>query len=243
MDTFNVYINSNPGDMQMGQKIPQAEERAFQTLFELIRTHKIRPGERIYETDLAERFGMSRTPLRAALMRLVTEGVLSKSPGRRGYALPHLTGRDMKEVFFARAALEGMAGLLLARGCSDEAAAELDGIILRQKELLRTGVKMGEYASLNGHFHFALIEHAGNEYIERCFSPIYWRSIMYTLLYATFYTGNEAEALHHPRRPSWEQHKEILEAIKSGDGENARRIIEAHVLENCSYWREGIGQE
>jgi len=46
----------------------QAEERAFQTLFELIRTREIRPGERVYETELAERFSMSRTPLRHAIL-------------------------------------------------------------------------------------------------------------------------------------------------------------------------------
>lgn len=225
----------------MGEKIHQAEERAFQTLFELIRTHEIRPGERIYETDLTERFGMSRTPLRAALRRLVTEGVLSKPSGRKGYVLPLLTGKDMRDVFFARAALEGMAAYLLAENHSDEALAELNDIIEKQRLLLETGVRMGEYASLNGRFHFALVEHAGNGYIARSFSPIYWRSIMYTLLYATFYTGEEAEALHHPRRPSWEQHREILEAVKSGSGENARRITEDHVLENCEYWKEGNG--
>ncbi len=224
----------------MGEKIPQAEERAFQTLFELIRTHKIRPGERIYETDLAERFGMSRTPLRAALRRLVAEGVLSKPSGRKGHTLPLLTGEDMKKVFFARAALEGMAAFLLAENHSDEALAELSDVIKKQRELIETGVRMGEYASLNGRFHFALVEHAKNDYIIRSFSPIYWRSIMYTLLYATFYTGNEVEALHHPRRPSWEQHQEILEAVRSGRGEDARRITEAHVLENCEYWKEGV---
>jgi Transcriptional regulators len=131
-----------------------------------------------------------------------------------------------------------MAGFLLAEKCPDRAIGELTDIIRRQRELFETGIKKGEYASLNGLFHFALVEHAGNGYIKRAFSPVYWRSIMYTLLYATFYTGIEdVETPHHPRRPSWEQHGEIVEAVKSGDGEHARRIIEAHVLENCEYWK------
>jgi DNA-binding GntR family transcriptional regulator len=220
------------------EKQQQAEERAFQTLFELIRTREIRPGERIYETDLTERFGMSRTPLRTALGRLVAEGVLSKTSGRKGYVLPVLTGEDMREVFFARAALEGMAGLLLAEKRSEAAVAELREIIRRQRELFDTGARKGEYASLNGMFHFALVHHSGNGYLKRAFSPVYWRSIMYTLLYATFYTEVEdVETPHHPRRPSWEQHEEIADAVESGDGGRARRIIEAHVLENCEYWK------
>ncbi len=222
----------------MAKKSQQAEERAFQTLFELIRTREIRPGERIYETDLTERFGMSRTPLRTALGRLVAEGVLNKTPGRKGYVLPVLSGGDMRDVFFARAALEGMAGLLLAEKCPDPAIGELTDIIRRQRELFETGIRKGEYASLNGLFHFTLVDHAGNGYIKRAFSPVYWRSIMYTLLYATFYTGLEdVETPHHPRRPSWEQHQEIVEAVKSGDGEHTRKIIESHVLENCEYWK------
>lgn len=239
MDTYYVSIKKDfQGDEPMAKKSQQAEERAFQTIFELIRTREIRPGERIYETDLTERFGMSRTPLRTALGRLVAEGVLCKTPGRKGYVLPVLTGDDMRDVFFARAALEGMAALLLAGNYTDQAIRDLSDIILRQRELFETGIKKGEYASLNGLFHFTLVEHAGNGYIKRAFSPVYWRSIMYTLLYATFYTGVEdVETPHHPRRPSWEQHGEIVEAVKSGDGEYARKIIEVHVLENCEYWK------
>lgn len=238
MDTQCVSIKHPQGDEPMAKKSQQAEERAFQTLFELIRTREIRPGERIYETDLTERFGMSRTPLRTALGRLVAEGVLFKSPGRKGYVLPVLSGNDMRDVFYARAALEGMAGFLLAEKCPEHAIENLTDIIRRQRELFDTGIRKGEYASLNGLFHFTLVELAGNGYITRAFSPVYWRSIMYTLLYATFYTGVEdVETPHHPRRPSWEQHQEIVEAVKSRDGEHTRKIIEIHVLENCEYWK------
>lgn len=222
----------------------QADERAFQTIFELIRTREIRPGERLYETELAERFSMSRTPLRHALGRLTAEGLLSKTPGRKGYFLPPLTRPDMTEVFHARAALEGMAASLLAGRLPGELSAELSAIITKQKELYANGSRRGEYAALNGNFHFALVRGSGNRYLLRSFAPVFWRSIMYTLLYATFYTGiEEIESGSSPRRPSWDQHEEIVSVLESGEGEQARKIIEAHVLENCEYWKEGEGRE
>lgn len=222
----------------------QADERAFQTLFELIRTREIRPGERLYETELAERFSMSRTPLRHALGRLTAEGLLSKTPGRKGYFMPPLTRQDMTEVFHARAAVEGMAGALLAGRLPKNLSAELSAIITQQKELYANGSRRGEYAALNGNFHFALVRGSGNRYLLRSFAPIFWRSIMYTLLYATFYTGiEEIESGNSPRRPSWDQHEEIVNVIESGEGDLARKIIEAHALENCGYWMEGEERE
>ncbi len=222
----------------------QADERAFQTLLELIRTREIRPGERLYETELAERFSMSRTPLRHALGRLTAEGLLSKTPGRKGYFMPPLTRQDMTEVYHARAALEGMAVTLLAGRLPSDLSAELSTIITQQKKLYANGSRRGEYAALNGTFHFALVRGSGNRYLLRSFAPVFWRSIMYTLLYASFYTGIEdIESGNSPRRPSWKQHEEIVSVLESGEGEQARKIIEAHVLENCEYWKEGEGRE
>ena len=222
----------------------QADERAFQTLFELIRTREIRPGERLYETELAERFSMSRTPLRHALGRLTAEGLLSKTPGRKGYFMPPLSRQDMTEVFHARAAVEGMAGTMLAGRLPKILSAELSAIITQQKELYANGSRRGEYAALNGNFHFALVRGSGNRYLLRSFAPIFWRSIMYTLLYAAFYTGiEEIESGNSPRRPSWDQHEEIVRVLQAGKGDEARKIIEAHALENCEYWKEGEERE
>ncbi len=215
----------------------QAEERAFQTLFELIRTREIRPGERVYETELAERFSMSRTPLRHAMGRLAAEGILEKIPGKRGYFLPPLERQDMIEVFSARAAIEGMAAAILSEKPHPRVFKDLRDIVSRQRDLFSIGSRKGDYAALNGAFHFTLVKGAGNKYLQRSFSPIYWRSIMYTLLYATFYTEIE-ETFHINRVPSWEQHSLITDTMESGNKNEARRIIEAHVLENCEYWKE-----
>ena len=221
----------------------QAEERAFQTLFELIRTREIRPGERVYETELAERFSMSRTPLRHAMGRLAAEGMLEKIPGKKGYFLPPLERQDMIEVFSARAAIEGMAAAILSEKPHPRVFRDLRDIISRQRDLFSIGSRKGDYASLNGAFHFTLVKGAGNKYLQRSFSPIYWRSIMYTLLYATFYTEIE-ETFHVDRVPSWEQHSLITDTIESGNKNEARKRIEAHVLENCEYWKgENAGAE
>ncbi|GAB1427694.1 hypothetical protein MASR2M17_11210 [Aminivibrio sp.] len=66
----------------------QADERAFQTIFELIRTREIRPGSGSDETELAERFSMSRTPLRHALGRLTAEGLLQNTRPEGVFSAP-----------------------------------------------------------------------------------------------------------------------------------------------------------
>ena len=144
----------------------------------------------------------------------------------------------MEDVFSARAALEGMAATIFIEKATKKALVELREIISMQKELFDSGSKKGEYARLNSLFHFALVKGGGNKYIQRAFGPIYWRSIMYTFLYASFYTEVEdVEPAHPRRRPSWEQHGEIVDTIEGGDKLETRALVEKHVLENREYWK------
>ena len=81
-----------------------AEEQAFQYVIGLIVAHELQPGDRMYEPELVQKMGMSRTPIRTALSRLVADGVLEKVHGQRGYQVPKLSLEDMEKVFTARQA-------------------------------------------------------------------------------------------------------------------------------------------
>lgn len=213
-----------------------AENRAFNTVVELIREGVFVPGRRLFEPDLSERLEMSRTPLRNALSRLVAEGVLVKERGRKGYLIPALSPTDMRDVFLARAGIEGIAVSTLARICSPSQIEELRAIN-REEQMLyeitdRTGEQRERYAELNEEFHKKLVELSGNQYCLRCFDACYWRSTLYTMLYADIYCGNK---LPEEAVPSWVEHSVLINVLEKHDAEKARKLIEEHIINTFRY--------
>lgn len=205
----------------------RADLRAFQVIVNLIRQGKVSPGERLFEPDLAERLDMSRTPLRAALSRLVAEGILEKTPGRKGYLLPQLSCTDRDHVFSLRAALEGLAAFQAAQVCTRREIEELRFINWSERELYQKDGNREGYASLNEEFHYSIVLMSGNPYIERTFHQLYWRSSLYPLLFAPFYAKNDKEQGDHV---SWQEHAAVIDAIEARDARTAQKLVETHIL-------------
>ena len=98
------------------QGLTRAEELR-EKIEELIATGALLPGTRLDETELAERFGVSRTPIREALIQLASVGILLMRP-RRGAIVPEVSPHRLVEMFEVMAELEGMCGRLAARRMS-----------------------------------------------------------------------------------------------------------------------------
>lgn len=225
-------------DTELEQK---AELRAFQTLVELIRRQEIVPGERLFEPDLAERLNMSRTPLRNALSRLVAEGVLVKEPGRKGYLLPALSRDDMQQIFLVRASIEGAAAGVLAKFCTPEQNSDLRSVNWKESELFSEHRDKDLYADLNEVFHRKIVSFSGNVYLLRFFDCSYWRSTLYTLLYATFYLDGDRPQERVKSIPSWKEHAMIVDALENHDAERSRYLMEEHVINTWRY-RSKLGK-
>jgi DNA-binding GntR family transcriptional regulator len=95
-------------------KRPTAEERAHREILRLIVSQRYAPGDRIFENELAEELGLSRTPIRNALRKLLAEGIL-ENEGGLGCFIPKLTPSDMENVFQTRILLESRAAAIAAK--------------------------------------------------------------------------------------------------------------------------------
>jgi DNA-binding GntR family transcriptional regulator len=220
------------GEKKMERKKLKADEKVFHMVIDRIIAHRIRPGDKIYEPDLAEGLQLSRTPVRHALSRLVAEGVLEKTRGKRGYTLPILTQQDMEDVFDVRSCLEGKAAYLAARRRTSEDLSYLRELNERERSLYHLGQRKEEYAEVNELFHSKIVDISRNEYISRYFRQAYWRSSLYTFHFGLFYNtdmmGSEQSFSDKGHR-TYREHRKIIDAVDSGDSSLARELMEDHI--------------
>ena len=180
---------------------------------ELLITGELGPGEQLRQRDLAQRFGVSQTPVREAMRRLESEGLLVCDT-HRGFTVVAPDDGRVEENFQIRAALESLGASLAARKID---AAGLS----RLRDLNETMRALPEgdpgYAELNREFHFAVYSCAG--------SPLLL-SLM-RLLWASLHGGPRVTRTH---AESARQHDEILEALAGGDADAAAARTYQHIM-------------
>ena len=208
-----------------------AADKAQSEIVRLIAAHKFSPGEKLLETTLAKRLGMSRTPVREALGKLASTGFLLKVAGSRGYQIPHLTPQDIEYVFFMRAVLESKASMLCAKEADKELVAKLRRINALEEETFRANLK-GEYAELNEDFHMLLADSSDNPYMKMYIRQLYWRSNLYVLFFMSFYC---LESDYDTKRLSYLEHRKIVDAVEAGDPGAAEAAMRDHILSSYNH--------
>jgi len=128
----------------------------------MILSGELKPGERITEVGLAERLGISRTPIRSALPKLAADGYI-EPVGKRGFSVKKFDGEEALKALEVRAVLEGVAARYLAQaGASDEVLAKLDSCLAQGDELFRKRYLTYEdeerYGEMNARFHRVIVE-------------------------------------------------------------------------------------
>ena len=179
----------------------------------------MRPGERLDEQTLAARFGVSRTPIREALMQLASAGLVELQP-RRGAFVASLSLREVIERFEVMAALEGACGALAARRLTDEERARL----LEAHEACCREARSGDadaYYYANERFHQVLYDASHNGYLAEQTRQLHDRLKPYRRL-----------QLRARRRvaASLAEHQAVVDAVLAGDGERAERMLKDHIL-------------
>ncbi len=193
---------------------PQGNQAYLQLLSD-IRDGRLVAGDRLREIDLAERFGISRTPIREAIRLLEADGLIFHQP-RRGATIRLLDYAEVMELYEMRSVLEGTAARLAARSASD---IEIEELIALNDDLAAAG--NSETASmLNRQFHQALLHSTKNRFLAKSMDSLQ-KSLM--ILGPT--------TLTHPDRAARaiEEHKDILVAIRARDGDAAERAMRAHI--------------
>jgi GntR family transcriptional regulator, vanillate catabolism transcriptional regulator len=207
-----------------------AQVRAQLQLREMILSGELEAGARIAELSLVERLGVSRTPIRAALMRLEQEGLLQALP-HGGFAVRTFSEREVGEAIELRGMVEGLSARLAAeRGAAPvvllEARQVLQDIdVLLQQQAL-SEEDFSSYVHLNQRFHNLLGELAGSELMtremERAAKAPFASPSAFVVMQATSPKARDMLVV------AQDQHWQVLQAIEQREGARAESIMREH---------------
>ena len=204
--------------------------RALLKLRELILSGELKVGERVSELPLVDRLGVSRTPLRAALVRLGEEGLLDPIP-TGGYAVRGFEERELYAAIEVRGTLEGLAARLAAeRRPAAVELADLGNCVALLDRLLAgspiTTRNFADYVELNEKFHAQVIELAGSQLltrqIERAVSLPFASASAFVMVQAAL---PEAQTMFMIAQ---DQHRCVLQAIETGESARAEALMREH---------------
>lgn len=200
--------------MTADDSTPQGNS-AYARLLTELREGRLNPGDRLRETELAERLGMSRTPVREAIRQLEGDGIVTHVP-RQGASIRTLDYAEVMELYEMRAVLEGTAARLAARAASDIEIVEL----FAMNHQMETLGSAPEAFILNRQFHAALLDAAKNRFLARSIHALQ-RALM-ILGPTTLTEPDRAEK-------AVEEHFAVLDAVKARDGSLAETAMRAHI--------------
>lgn len=191
-------------------------DRVFQEIKERIISGQLLAGARLHERNLSEELGVSRVPLREAILTLSAQGLVDIRP-RSGAFVAHLTATDVVELFDVREALEPLATSLAASNRTTEQLGKLELTVRRQYDSMIThDHKTGSLT--NADFHLEILHASGSDLLNTIVAPL--ESQIQRLFRRTIV--NIAEALY-------EDHKQMLNAIRCQDTDAAARLAQQHV--------------
>lgn len=200
---------------------PPASQRVYDYIKSAILSGRFAPGDRLIEEKLAKETGVSRTPVRSALHRLDTEGLI-KSVGKRGYCLAADSLEEMEEFFELRSVLEAYALGLLAGKISPETLRELNRYIDLAQEALEEG-NTEEVFKWNTCFHDLLTDLISSH------TRLY-NLIVNIRKYVLRYRKDTLLYLQGAKR-SIEGHRRIIQALMLGYPEICEKVMRDHIRE------------
>ncbi|WP_376873616.1 GntR family transcriptional regulator [Albirhodobacter sp. R86504] len=196
-------------------EIPQGAS-AYRRLLDEIRSGALPPGTRLREVEIAERLGLSRTPIREAMRLLEADGLVVHQP-RLGATVRTLDYAEIMELYEMRAVLEGTAARLAARAASEVELAELSAL---NDEFCAAVGDQDKAAELNRQFHLILQDAAKNRFLIK--SIISLQKTMMILGPTTLLDVDRAHG-------AAQEHKRILAALIARDGAQAETEMRGHI--------------
>ncbi len=197
-------------------------------LREAIMEGALEPGQRIVESAVAEHFGVSRAPVREAIMELEKQGLVRIVP-RKGAFVAEWTQQDLWEIYTLRQALEGLAARLAADVITPEQEQKLQDIVDQIKSLV--GRDRESTIALDLQFHAELCAIAGHIRLQEILTSNH--------LQTEVYIRNTSRLVEFESEGFSEGHQAILDAVCSGDPDKAERAMRAHIgPDDLGSWRE-----
>lgn len=203
------------------------ENEAYQKIKQAILARKLLPGSRLSEPALAKQLKISRTPVRAAIKRLMAEGLAEPSPTQGAVvALP--SSKDVQEVVFMREILEPVAAALASERSTEEDVCDLEKLISREKEAFYKR-DLKSYIEVNDEFHGAIARLSGNSLLEQSIKNLILRYDIFLALFDPIYELDEKE-LDSPL-----EHHFIVMALKVHDPKAAEAAMRYHLRSSRKY--------
>ena len=197
---------------------PPSSSEIADWIRERIRRGQFAPEQRLVEVDIIRKTGGSRLKVREAFQRLAAEGLVDLEPFR-GASVRSTGLEEVRNIYRARAALEGVTAADFARFASDAQRRRLEEL---QQELERCVEERSpeRFGRLNGEWHQLLVEGSGNSIIDELLQRL--NVPIHRLLFDSFY---DVERL----RTANDDHRRILAAVIAGDAVAAEQAMRAHV--------------
>lgn len=193
-------------------------EIVYEELKREILVGEIAPGTRMMEIELADEMGVSRTPVREAIRKLEKEGLVTIEPRKGAYA-SDVSIKDMVDVLEVREDLEAMAAAMAAQKVNEDEKKALIEATLEYKEAVESE-RTEDIIRCDEKFHQLIVNCSGNKTLVQLFSQVQELALRFRYLYYDDFSRYE-------RMPM--EHREIEEAILSGDYEKARVAAGEHV--------------
>ena len=208
----------NNTTMVLGQNTN--DEAAYIKIKSAIIKGIFKSGERLTELGIAEKLGISRTPVRQAFNKLEQEGFLQKLP-YKGVAVRKFTYKEAENIFQLRAVLEGLAAYLVAMAHKEEVTKQLRTNLAEMDKAI-SQENLIQLSDIDNDFHYILDVSHENDYLAK--NLLNLRNLI-TILRVAVWTlpGHPIQSRH--------EHNDILSAIEKGEAEKARRLVETHILD------------
>lgn len=197
------------------QDYKTSDKDAYTLILEAIDRGIYRPGDRLVENDLAERFGVSRTPVREALQRLETQSMLTRDG--RSLIVASLDHNELAELYAVRAELEGLAAQLAAQHATVEEISVLGDMVAEDHNLLNDPPAL---ARANRRFHKQIHLASHNRFLVQQLELVH----RHMALLATTSLAEEGRG-----KTALAEHENIVTAISKRDGAAANTALKVHI--------------
>ena len=218
-------------EMEMDEYLP-LRDVVFNTLRRAILKGELKPGERLMEIALADKLGVSRTPIREAIRKLELEGLVVMAP-RKGAKVASITERDLNDVLEVRKGMEVLSISLACKRITGEELEKLESIERSFQSLIESG-NLTELAEMDVKFHDTIYQATNNQRLVQLLNNL--REQMYR--YRMEYLKDIAV-----RRTLAEEHKAICEALRGRDESKAQNYVSVHIDNQQKAIMRSLNQE
>lgn len=197
----------------------------------LIMTGELAVGTRVNETELAQRFNTSRGPIREAL-RALEEAGLVRNERNRGVFVREISFEEADEIYELREALEEIIGRRVARAIAPDALERLKAMLEPMKSAAKAP-DLEQYAQLNLQFHEILLEIAGSQKLIETYKRLIKELHLFRM--RALDSGGGLQV-------STDEHRDIVDAIASGNQDRAGQAMRLHIAESRVRMHKALGR-